>query len=240
MADVQILRAPTTSVPSNYVLPDSAELRLKAVYAEFTDNGAGADWLPCVTLISDSGDVIGRAVDQGVKVTAGSDADVTWFPGVKGAAVAASGAPDYLVLTGVGQTVIDPPIGDSDHAKFNAATAETNDLSSWTLVLDGGGNVKEVDTTVPGRYQSICYFVWSDPVAATDLTVIANMFGAGPLNLSAEWDSPQETEPRRSFTQAFSNLPSGTLQMTIEPGINAGDAALDFDAVKWWILRYPL
>jgi hypothetical protein len=215
-------------------------LRLKAVYAEFDGSGAAGSFLPCVTLISDSGDVIGRAVDPSSPVAAGGSADVTFFPGVKGAGAAASSTPDYLVLTGVGQTVLDPPVGDSDHAKFNAATAESNDLGSWTFVLDGGGNVKEVDTTVAGRYQSICYFVWSDPVAATDLIVIANMFGAGPINLSASWGAPQETEARRSFTQAFSNLPAGTLQMTIEPGINNGDATLDFDAVKWWILRYPL
>src|SRR5205823_312706 len=70
-------------VPSNYTLPDAAELRLKAVYAEFTDNGAGSDWLPTVTILSDSGDVIARADDQDVKVTAGDDANVTWFPRVR-------------------------------------------------------------------------------------------------------------------------------------------------------------
>jgi len=70
-------------VPSNYTLPDAAELRLKAVYAEFTDNGAGSNWLPTVTILSDSGDVIARADDQDVLVTAGDDANVTWFPRVR-------------------------------------------------------------------------------------------------------------------------------------------------------------
>ncbi len=83
MADVQILRPSAGGVPSNYTLPDAAELRLKAVYAEFTDNGAGSDWLPTVTILSDSGDVIARADDQDVKVTAGDDANVTWFPRVR-------------------------------------------------------------------------------------------------------------------------------------------------------------
>jgi hypothetical protein len=98
MADVQILRAPTTAVPSSYVLPDAAELRLKAVYAEFADNGAAGDWLPCVTILSDSGDVIGRAVDQGVKVTAGGSADVTWFPWLKHRAAAVSALPSCVLL----------------------------------------------------------------------------------------------------------------------------------------------
>jgi len=83
VADVQILRAPTSAVPSNYVLPDAAELRLKAVYAELDGSGAAGTFLPCVTLISDSGDVIGRAVDQDVSVAAGASADVTWFPRVR-------------------------------------------------------------------------------------------------------------------------------------------------------------
>jgi hypothetical protein len=216
-------------------------MRLKAVYAEFTDNGAAVNWLPCVTILSDSGDIIGRAVDQGVMVTAGSDADVTWFPGVKAAAAAAAtGVPDYLLLQGVAQTVLDPPVGDSDHGKFNAGTAQSNSLGSWTFVLDAGGRVKEVDTTVPGRYQSICNFEWSDPVLATDLAVIANMFGAGPITMSPAWFVRAQTTDRDGYTQAFSNLPSGTLQMTIEPSISSGDATLGFNAFYWWILRYPL
>ena len=91
MADVQILRARAGAVPSNYTLPDAAELRLKAVYADFTDNGAASSWLPTVTILSDSGDVIARAADQAVVVAAGSDASVSWFPRVRrrGAAVAA-------------------------------------------------------------------------------------------------------------------------------------------------------
>jgi hypothetical protein len=83
VADVQILRAASGAVPSNYTLPDAAELRLKAVYAELDGSGAAGTYLPCVTIISDSGDVIARAVDQDVSVAAGASADVTWFPRVR-------------------------------------------------------------------------------------------------------------------------------------------------------------
>jgi hypothetical protein len=240
MPDVQILRAPASGVPSDYTVPGSGELRLKAVYAEFDGSGAGGPFLPCVTIISDSGDVIGRAVDQGVSVTAGSNADVTWFPGVKpAAAAAAAGALDYLLLLGAGQTVLDPPIGDSDHGKFVAATAQSNNLGSFTFVLDAGGKVKEVDSTVPGRYQSICNFEWSNPVVATDLAVIANMFGAGPISMSPAWFVRSQTTDIDGYTQAFSNLPAGTIQMTIEPSISGGDATLGFNPFYWWILRFP-
>lgn len=108
MADVQILRASASTVPSNYTLPDATDLRLKAVYADFTDAGAAADWLPCVTILSDSGDVIARAADQDIKVTAGDDAAVSWFPRVRRrrAAVTPSGPSCVLLGSGNGNTTL--------------------------------------------------------------------------------------------------------------------------------------
>ena len=64
--------------------------------ASFLDNGAGADWLPALQVLDNNGNVLVTHADQGVKVTAGSDADVSWFPGVKvSAAATASGAVSY-------------------------------------------------------------------------------------------------------------------------------------------------
>lgn len=88
----QIFAGSVEAAPKNYTLAGNTELLLRAVNATFTDNGAASDWLPAVELISDSGHVIARAVDQGVIVTAGDDAEVSWFPGVKHAAGAASSA----------------------------------------------------------------------------------------------------------------------------------------------------
>jgi hypothetical protein len=240
MPDVQILSGAVADVPMTYEVPAAAEFTLKTVYAFYVDNGAAGSWIPCLTIRSDSGHIVAQAVDQSNVVGAGDDADVSWFPGVKRGGAASTGVVDYLLLQGVAQTVLDPPVGDSDHAKFNAGTAQSNSLGSWTLVLDGAGNVKEVDTTVRGRYQSVCNFEWDDPVAATDLAVIANMFGAGPISMSPSWLVRRQTTDVDGFTQAFSNLPSGTLQMTIEPSISSGDATLGFDAFYWWILRFPL
>jgi hypothetical protein len=87
--DTQIPQSQVAAAPADYLVPPSVELLLKAVRAEFTDNGAAGDWLPCVTLLSDSGHPIVDCSDQGVKVTAGSDAQVSWFPGVKAAAAGA-------------------------------------------------------------------------------------------------------------------------------------------------------
>src|SRR6266536_1267878 len=131
MSDVQILRATGTPTAKTFTIPGAVELRIKAIYAEFRNTGAAFNWTPVVEFISDSGDTIAIAVDPSTVVTAGDDADVSWFPGLKGGAgSAAPGAVDYLLLTGAGQTVIRPPIGDSDHAKFVYATRQTNNDAS--------------------------------------------------------------------------------------------------------------
>lgn len=79
----QIFAGAVSSAPKSYTIDSTVELTLIAVTAEFVDNGAASQWLPCVELVSDSGHVIARALDQGVTVTAGQDAEVSWFPGVK-------------------------------------------------------------------------------------------------------------------------------------------------------------
>lgn len=79
-AQQQITNLAVQAAPDDYTLGANVEFDLIAVNAEFVDNGAGGDWLPAVVLVSDSDHVIARAVDQGVKVTAGDDAEVSWFP----------------------------------------------------------------------------------------------------------------------------------------------------------------
>lgn len=90
--DTQIFSGAVRAGNSDYELPGDSEIRVKAVQATFNDNGAGADWCPAVVMISDSGHTIARALLPDVKVTAGDDAEVSWFPGVKpgGAGVTAA------------------------------------------------------------------------------------------------------------------------------------------------------
>src|SRR5882672_3195729 len=88
MADVQIVRSAVSAVPGVYVLPDAADFTLKAVNASLDGSGAASSFLPCVTILSDSGHVIARAVDQAVSVAAGGTAEVSWFPGVKNSSAA--------------------------------------------------------------------------------------------------------------------------------------------------------
>jgi hypothetical protein len=86
MADSALLAAGGDDAPLSYVVPGATAIRIKQIHVKYIDNSAGADWLPAVRIISDSKHRMGTAADQAVKVTAGSDADVSFFPGVKHAA----------------------------------------------------------------------------------------------------------------------------------------------------------
>src|SRR5512146_1308939 len=80
MADSALLAAGGNDAPLSYTVPGATAIRIKQVHVAYVDNGAGADWLPMVRIVSDSKHTMGQASDQGVKVTAGSDASVTFFP----------------------------------------------------------------------------------------------------------------------------------------------------------------
>src|SRR5438309_1208219 len=129
--DTQILRSAVAAAPKDYTIDKNVELTLRSVHAQFKDNGAASDWLPCVDLISDSGHTIARCSDPAVKVTAGDDAEVSWFPGVKPAAAAtASGGATYA--HGFDDTAQILPSGGSLQPGF--ATVSTTDAAvlAWS------------------------------------------------------------------------------------------------------------
>jgi hypothetical protein len=120
---------------SDYTIPGSAEIRVLAVNANFEDNGAGADWCPAVVMFSDSGSVIARALLPDVKVTAGDDAEVSWFPGVKpgGAATPASSAVAVAFGDGGPQTT---PAGTNAWASFGSVSVSDPSVFSWTTTTN--------------------------------------------------------------------------------------------------------
>jgi len=99
VASVPIRSSVVTAAPKDYAIPPSQEIILLSVTAEFIDNGAAGDWLPAVVILDNNGNALCRAVDQGVKVTAGGDAEVSWFPGVKvGGGGVQTVTPEYAFL----------------------------------------------------------------------------------------------------------------------------------------------
>lgn len=131
--DQQLVSGQVEPAPLDYDVPPGAEILLKAVSAVFTDNSAAGDWLPCVTLISDSGHVVARAVDPAAKVTAGDDAEVSWFPGARRGSVAGSGS--SLIAWGVIQSRTDITIPQLP----DPGAQVTWDFTGGTFVEDGSG-----------------------------------------------------------------------------------------------------
>jgi hypothetical protein len=90
MPDTQIHPTGVVVAPGAFIIPSSAELGLKAVFASFDGSGAAGDFLPLLRVKSDAGSVVAEAVVD-TTVAAGASADVTWFPGVKAVVSGGSG-----------------------------------------------------------------------------------------------------------------------------------------------------
>jgi hypothetical protein len=140
MADSAILAAGGADAPLSYVVPGSAVITIKQIHVKYVDNGAGGDWLPAVRIVNDAGHTMGTAADQGVKVTAGSDADTSFFPGVKHAAAAAAGSALALATGDVAYTnpaqLQTVPAGASRRIGMNTATTSNAAVMSWDTVAN--------------------------------------------------------------------------------------------------------
>ena len=175
MADVQIFRPALEAAPKRYTVPGGVELRLKAVYAEIDGSGAGSAYLPCVTVISDAGDVLWRAVDPSVSVAAGGSADVSWFPRV-GRGGGGSSAGDlfpFLILQGVLRNVASG--GGDVLGYFDETKKFTNSPSTFSYTTDGTGHITDVLVSGPCLLDVTCQFKWSNPGADADRTTLINV-----------------------------------------------------------------
>lgn len=129
---------------SDYEIPPSAEIRVLAVNAEFVDNGAGADWCPAVVMFSDSGSVIARALLPDVKVTAGDDAEASFFPGVKPGGAGIAGASPVVAARGTITTPQTINAGASAPSAFTTVTTSDSARLSWST----GTNTNDTLTAV--------------------------------------------------------------------------------------------
>ncbi len=149
MADTALLAAGGADAPLSYLVPGATAIRIKQIHVSYVDNGAGGDWLPAVRIISDSKHRMGTAADQAVKVTAGNDADVSFFPGVKHAAAAAATVGSWLhVVAGTStpsgtislQNGTAMPIADfntNDAARFVQTAATTWTMTNGVYLMVG-------------------------------------------------------------------------------------------------------
>jgi hypothetical protein len=75
-----------SDAPLTYTVPPSFSFTLMGVRASFDGGGAAGAFLPCVQLVSDSGQIMAQTI--GSAVAAGGSADVTFAPFLKGTTTA--------------------------------------------------------------------------------------------------------------------------------------------------------
>lgn len=187
LGDKQVLNPSVAAGASDYLIPGAVSLQLKAVSAEFTDNGAAGDWLPAVVAISDSGHVLWRACEQGVKVTAGSDAEVSWFPRIRAAAAAAtaSGAAWFFASRVTSFTVAT----NNPQRRIPWTHFVTSDATVFS-VTSGLGTNDTVHGLKAGIYIAFGQLVWASPQTYPhSCLIITDFFGVSfaaqtPVNSS--------------------------------------------------------
>jgi hypothetical protein len=139
VASVPIRSTAVVAAPKDYPIPPSQEIILQSVRASFLDNGAGGDWVPALQILDNNGNVLVTAADKGVTVTAGSDADVSWFPGVKVAGGASTAALSYAWGwrdNASGDPNIFLAAGASINIPFLHATTTNASVMSWSTVAN--------------------------------------------------------------------------------------------------------
>lgn len=167
MADSALLAAGGNDAPLSYTVPGATAIQIKQVHVAYVDNGAGGDWLPMVRITSDSGHTMGQAVDQGVKVTAGSDASVSFFPGVKHAAATTGLVNDvaYYEWDGTSSGAI------PGTRKFNLSLRSTSD----STVFDASGGFARVKVT--GAIFGYAFIDWGTTETVTAGAITEYRFG---------------------------------------------------------------
>lgn len=104
MADKQILVTGSSDAPEGYTVPNTVELIPKAVSAVFDGTGASGNFVPIVEIVSDGGVVVAQSPAS--QVSAGGQAEVSWFPRVGGSASSGINTLPYAVLRKNGSQTI--------------------------------------------------------------------------------------------------------------------------------------
>lgn len=176
MASVPIRSTAVVAAPKDYPIPPSQEIILQSVRASFLDNGAGGDWVPALQILDNNGNVLVTAADKGVTVTAGDDADVSWFPGVKVAAAAsASSAVSYATGwrdDGRGDPNLTIANGASVHIPFLHVATSNAAVMLWQTTANPNDQLALI---APGLYALA--FSGSMTVGETwQLAIVGNSF----------------------------------------------------------------
>ena len=227
MASEPVRSTAVVAAPKDYSIPTAQQIRLLSVTASYIDNGAASNWLPAVEILDNNGNVLCLAVDQGVTVTAGSNAEVSFFPGVKH-----GGGTGVTSISIVSFAVFAPAAGFVQITSTNSASP-TNVVTSPALVADGATTyridfcVAAVDISVTGSGTGTALLL----TLTRDTTVLGDIvdynvvptngvYGSIPVSVSV-FDTP----PAGTHTYSiggFRSLSGGATSTSFVYGSNLG------------------
>lgn len=227
MASEPVRSTAVVAAPKDYSVAANQQIRLLSVTANFTDNGAAGDWLPAVVIEDNNGNALVRALDQGVKVTAGSSAEVSWFPGVKHSSGASSSG--LIACTSAWDTSAGT-IPAGTHLRGLTSLA-VNSVGAFSI---DAAPPASIIFNVAGVYLIHGVLALSSRAALTAplLMLVTNI---GAPNYSDElWDAPLDSTGKASFAQMegaiIANVSAG--QETNVSFTNSGPAIANVDHIS--------
>lgn len=165
------------AVPWAYVLPAKQRIRPSSITALFDGSGAGGDFLPCCSVYSQDGKLVGRVFPS--VVSKGDVAEVTYFPFAPPASAGGtppppgSGQPVYVQGTYDKFILTEPNL---------LAYWRMNDATPTTVFKDTSGIVPEDDLSLVRANN----FVWNDRLdpIGKDAVLVEGSYDPNPANAS--------------------------------------------------------
>jgi hypothetical protein len=171
--------------------------------------------------------VIVRAVDQGVSVAAGASAEVSWFPHVRRAPIAATGTAlkEILYTTGVtpAQSLAS---GVSARLEFGPEPNDglryyTNTAGDWTFTHAASGGIDSVSMTNPGLYLIHARLSFATPGNYNKtLSLVCNSAETNPIG-----NANEQVDSFDSNAQTVTAVSLFALSATSAPGFNTVTAS---------------
>lgn len=159
MPDTQIVIPQVQAAPATYTVKPAVEFILKSVRATFDGSGASGDFVPVLTLISDSGHEISESADAGT-FPAGASGRASFFPrGLARKSTAAAAGTTFASISASGFVTVPAISGGSPGTAIigmDTTTLYTTDSSVFTAssYTDGSGTYDGVGFNAPGHYLS--------------------------------------------------------------------------------------
>lgn len=126
------------SLPATYTIPPGISLEISSVFALIDGSGAAADFLPCLTILSQDDKVVAR-VKQDDTYATGDTGDATWSPFLRTPGSSTPPPPGSFAMPAAFLSASLTTVGALESVPWSSF--QTNDLSVFGTATTAGGAV---------------------------------------------------------------------------------------------------